>query len=165
MAYIKKRTTLTLLLLLLLSIGLFIFSIFYYRGSFSRLTSVITQREDKIDRLSAELDSTRDNLTKTENTLDIQIMREENLTNLYGVLKAEKDKVETQKSAISKQLNETKLELFSAKIEISDLEDDIEFLNKKNSDLNYTYSRAINDINRICDKASMMNISECQKYN
>lgn len=165
MAYIKKRTTMILFMLLLASIIILAFSVYYFEKSFGKLNVVINDKEDRIYELADEISSLNANLTKVLGTLDIQIKREENLTNLYGQLKSEKEKVEAQKASLSGQLNDTKAELFDARLEVNSLEDDLASQLKKYSDLNKSYEAVLDDVNDVCDKVSTQNITECKKYN
>ncbi len=165
MSFIKKGTTIVLALLLTLSVAAVLFSMAYYRNSFGRINSEIEDRDLEIERLESELMKAEENLTSAQSLLDLQIKRESNLSSLFTDIKAEKEKAEDDKKSTEGKLNQTQGELLRSKIDFDNLEYKYEVLNSNYLSLNLSYKNVLSDVDKICTKASSLNISQCKKYN
>ena len=89
MAYVRKTTTLLLVFLLILTIGSFSFSIIHYQQSLTRLHNDIDKKTTEITGLASDVNSLKKELANLNSILDIQILREENLSEQYVTLKLE----------------------------------------------------------------------------
>lgn len=164
MTFIKKGSTLVLALLLTICVAAVLFSMTYYRNSFGKINSQIEKRDIEIDRLFSELEETQENLSITKSLLDLQIKREANLSSQFTDLKSDKEKTEDEKKSTEGKLNQTQGELLNSKIALDNLQYKYDSLKSSYASLNTTYNSALVDIDKICTKASTLNISQCKKY-
>ncbi len=164
MSYLKKSPTLVIFFLLVLIIGIFAFSAVFYQKSLSGLNDKISDKDETIEKLNADISSLNLNLSNIKSLLDLQMMREENLTGLYTGLKNERDTLESEKKSLQKRINDTETELFKAKFEINLLVEEISSMKLNYTELNNSYEEVLDDIEDVCTKASFLNISECGEY-
>ena len=168
MVYINKRTTLVLFLLLIMSIIFFGAAVVYYQQSLTKLNDDIRDKRVELDTLTTKINKISSNLSMLSETLDVQVQREENLSGQFINLKDEKDLVEDQKKELEIKFEDTKDELIEAKIDIENLEDDINELIVVNSYLNETLEDVLDDVGDVCDDIHdlypNLNITDCQDY-
>jgi len=121
------------------------------------LNDDVRTKTGQINTMSDKITSLTYNLTNLNEILNIQIIREENLSEQYLGVKTEKEKVESD-------LSETKQELVNARVEIDELVQDITNLNVKYFDLNRSFEIVLDDVEDICDDATALNLSDCDDY-
>jgi chromosome segregation ATPase len=164
MSYVHKNTTLVLFFLLILSIVAFSGNIIYYQQSLTRLNDVITVKNTQIKGLSTQITSLRTNLSNLNEILNIQLKREENLSEQFINLKLEKEEITGEKQNLEEMVNLTQDELFEAKLEIELLELNITKLSQELNETKKDLENVLDDVEDICNAAVSLNISDCEDY-
>ena len=165
MSYIQKNTTLALLFLLLVTVSVMVGFVFYYQKSMTKLNDEIIGQDKELNSMSEEVFSLRANLTNLNELLNLQVVREENLSGQFSTLKDEKDNLSAEKKSLTKKLNET-LDAFSeSETKATELELDLSIVQSKYDALNETAEDFLDDLEDICDDASSLNITKCSQYN
>ncbi|MEM3374509.1 MAG: hypothetical protein QXE31_04785 [Candidatus Woesearchaeota archaeon] len=164
MSYLKRSPTLIIFFLLLFVIIVFAATAVLYQKALTKLNDKIIDRDNKISVLTKTLSQLNSNLSVLNEKFELQLLREQNLSNLYTELKDNKEKLEIEKISLLKKINQTEKELFNVKFELNKLNNDFETLKTQYSNLNRTYYNVLEDIKDVCKKASSLNISECRNY-
>ncbi len=164
MVYLKKNTTLVLFFLLIISIAAFSGSAVYYQRSLTKLNDVIKEKDDQVKSMSSEIKSLQKNITSLGKILNIQLKREENLSEQFLTVRLEKEGLTSEKVELEELLNQTQSELYNAEIQIQVIEQELDQLEEDLSNATIQLEEVLDDIEDVCDAASSLNISDCEDY-
>ena len=160
MSYMKRNTTLILFLLLLFSIGFFSTSIIFFQNTFTKVNDDLRDKKTEVLTLNKELESLNLNVSNLNRILEIQLRREENLSEQYVTLRVEKVSLEDINLALEQENAELLAELIEAETLVISLGDELE-------DLNESYEIILDDIEDVCGETDVvaLNLSDCEDYN
>jgi chromosome segregation ATPase len=164
MSYVKRNSTLILFFLVLVSIIFLGSSVVIYQKSLTGLNDDLRNQNNEIRSLNTYVTGLKLNLSNLKEIIDIQMMREENLSEQFIDLKSDKENLEDDFASTSISLNDTKKDLEKSKFTISSLVEVNRDLNSSYDDLDELYEKVLDDINDVCDEAVSLNISECSEY-
>jgi chromosome segregation ATPase len=159
MSYIRRNTTLILFLLLIFSIGFFAASIIFFQGTFTKVNDELRDKKTEILNLNKELESLNLNVSNLNRILEIQLRREENLSDQYVTLRVEKVSLEDE-------VTEKEQELAIALGDLQEAEGIVRTLAAELEDLNMSYAQILDDLEDVCGESDViaLNLSDCEDY-
>lgn len=164
MAYVKKTATLFLFFIVIVSIIFVSVAVVFFQRSLSSLNDNLRNRENDIRDLNLELSSLNTNVSNLNKILDIQLLREENLSVQYLTLKIDNEDLNVKNIKLENDLEETKDDLSDAISKVTNQKFEISALQLENTNLTDTNEIIFEDINDICEDALSLNISICSRY-
>jgi len=136
----------------------------YYENSFSSLNNKIMDKEEELIAIKEQRDSLELELNKISKLLDIQMRREENLSEQYTEIRTVKEKVTEEKQNLSLNLNETSALLDEANLLIDSLQHNLTIVLEELNETEAKYYNVLDDLEDVCDEAEELNISDCEDY-
>lgn len=156
MKFLSKDVNKSLLVLITFFLVLFIAFTVYYQTSLRNIVKEKSQYDEKLGMITAQLIAQK--LNKTNNLKDIALIDKSVLEDKYNQLVAQKEELESEKEALSKEITLLKSELEYGQAKIDGPTAQFRLIQDKNEQIRQLKSR----IDNLCMQLKLNNITSAE---